>query len=385
MKIAWRFLLAMMATLGLGGCRALSTGSLAPKPSPLAERSFDVESFVAEHNRNVERIQSLEARPSVSVGGRYHVGVDGRLAMERPRNFKLELSGAGTPQADIGSNDEEFWFWLRDDPDKSINWCRHEDVESSAIPVSYQPDWIIAALGLKAISADEAAGIKVRTKGTESGTTALVFPSTTSGGQTYTREIIVANKTRLIKGHRLYAGKTSSLVAQAEVSDYKEIEIGSQASGDRDVCHVPGNIKLDWKPQRLSMDVTLAPKGREIKVNEFDKSRSASLFLEPKIPGYTRVNLADLNRGAVKDSRTTVRRTLPQPDSRARVKLGQPEPLPDDTTMVPRPGSGETQIVGSRTRSQLEDLVNAPMPGAADSTIQTAGAMWSGADALRVE
>ena len=37
MKIASRFLLAMVALLGLGGCRALSTGSLAPTPGPLAD------------------------------------------------------------------------------------------------------------------------------------------------------------------------------------------------------------------------------------------------------------------------------------------------------------------------------------------------------------
>jgi len=379
MKVAWRFLLAMMATLGLGGCRALSNGSLAPKPPPLAERTFDVDAFVAEHNRNVERIQSLEARPTIILGGKFHGGADGKLAMERPRNFKLELLSFGSPKADIGSNDEEFWFWMQDDPEKSVNWCRYEDLESSSVPISYQPDWIIAALGLKAISAEEAAGIKVRTKGTEAGTTALVFPSTRNGGETYTREIIVWNKTRLIKEHRLYAGKASNIIAQAEVSKYEEIEIGSQETGDRDSCHVPGNIKLEWKPQRLILDVTLAPRGREILVNQFDRSRSASLFVEPRIPGYARVNLAELNRGHSRDSRsTTVRETLPQPVPRSRVKLGPPLPVPDDTTMVPR-------VNRSRTTSQLEDLVSAPMPTAPDPSIQTAGAMWSRADALGVE
>ena len=385
MKIAWRFLLAMMATLGLGGCRALSTGSLAPQSPPLAERTFDVETFVAEHNRNVDRIQSLEARPTVSLGGRIHAAADGRLAMERPRNFKLELLTAGSPRADIGSNDEEFWFWMQDDPEKSINWCRYEDLESSDVPVTYQPDWIIAALGLKPISAEEADGIKVRTKGTEPGTTALVFPSTRNGGETYTREIIVWNKTRRIKEHRLYAGTGSNVVAQAEVSKYEEIEIGSTATHDRDSCYIPGNIKLEWKPQQLILDVTLAPRGREITINQFDKTRSAKLFVEPRIPGYVRVNLADLNRGHPRDSRTTVRQTLPQPEQRNRVKLGRPLPLPDDAAMVPRVGPAVAQANRGRITSPLEGLVSAPMPTAPDSSIQTAGVMWTGADALGAE
>jgi hypothetical protein len=378
MKVASHVLLAMMATFGLGGCRALTTGSLGPKSPWLAERTFDVDAFVAEHNRNVERIQSLEARPTIVLDGKFHGGADGKLALERPRNFKLELLSFGSPKADIGSNDEEFWFWMRDDPEKSVNWCRYEDLESSAVPISYQPDWIIAALGLKAISAEEAAGIKVRTKGTEAGTTALVFPSSRNGGETCTREIIVWTKTRRIKEHRLYSGKASNLIAHAEVSKYEEIEIGSTETGDRDSCRVPGNIRLEWKPQQLILDVTLAPRNRKIVVNQFDQSRSASLFVEPRIPGYARVNLAELNRGRSRDSRTTVRETLPQPESRSRVKLGPPLPVPDDTTMVPR-------VNRSRTTSPLEDLVNAPMPAAPDSSIQTAGAIWSRPSALGVE
>jgi hypothetical protein len=379
MKIAWRFLLAMMATLGLGGCRALSNGSLAPKSPSLAERAFDVDAFVAEHNGNVAKIQTLEARPSISVGGSFSGGADGRLALERPRNFKLLLSHLGSAKADIGSNDEEFWFWVDNKKDKSVNWCRYEDLESSAVPVTYQPDWIIASLGLKEISTQEATGIKVRTKGTEAGTTALVFPTTRSGAETYTREFIVWNKTRRIKEHRLYAGKGSNLVAQAELSNFKEIEIGAKETGDRDTCHVPGNIRLEWKPQQLILDVTLAPRGQTIAVNEFDKARSAALFVEPNIPGYARVNLAHVN------SRTSVRQTMPRPEPRSRVKLGPPLPLPDDAAIVPRVGPAVAQANRGRITSQLEELVSAPIPGAPDPSIQTNGRLWSAVDAVGTE
>jgi hypothetical protein len=293
----------------------------------------------------------------------------------------------GSPKADIGSNDEEFWFWMETDKDKAVNWCRYEDLESSAVPVTYQPDWIIASMGLKEISAEEAAGITVRTKGTERGTTALVFPSKLSGGESYTREFIVWNNTRRIKEHRLYAGKASNLVAQAELSDFKDIEIGSTDNKDRDICHVPAKIRLDWKPQQLVLDVNLEPRGREILVNQFDKTRSASLFVEPKIPGYARVNLANLNQAQSRDSGTRVRRTLPQPEQRSRVKLGPPVPFSNtnNTTMLPRSGQLVAQSNGNRIKSPLEDLVTAPMPVAPDPTIQPAGVAWSRADALNAE
>ena len=178
MKIAWRFLLAMMATLGLGGCRALSTGSLLPNPRPLAERAFDVDAFVAEHNRNVEtEFKALEAKPD-QLGRKAH----GRSSMAGwPWSARVTSSSncprSGPTKADIGSNDEEFWFWVGYDKDKSIYWCNYEDLESSTLcqlPIS--PTGSSTPWALKAISPEEAAGIQVRTKALRPGTIAPGIP-----------------------------------------------------------------------------------------------------------------------------------------------------------------------------------------------------------------
>ena len=67
MRIVRSIMLAMAATLGASGCLAWSPGSLTPSPRPLAEQVFDVDAFVAEHNRNADRIQSLEAKPTIGV------------------------------------------------------------------------------------------------------------------------------------------------------------------------------------------------------------------------------------------------------------------------------------------------------------------------------
>ena len=133
MRIARSIMLAIAATLGASGCRAWSPGSLAPTPRPLAERTFDMDEFVAEHNRNADRIQTLEAKPSIGVAGRcMKARADGRLALERPRNFKLELMSMGAVKADIGSNDEEFWFWVHNDEER-IYWCNYDELDSSTL------------------------------------------------------------------------------------------------------------------------------------------------------------------------------------------------------------------------------------------------------------
>ncbi len=133
MRVGRRFILAIALALGSVGCRAAGTGSLSLHPRPLLQPgALDVETFIAEHNRNAERIQSLEAKPSIKVASRLNkVPVDGRMALERPRNFRLELSSLGTSKADLGSNDDEFWFWVSNRDDPSIYWCKYADLESS--------------------------------------------------------------------------------------------------------------------------------------------------------------------------------------------------------------------------------------------------------------
>ena len=72
MKVAPRLLLAMLATLttlSAAGCRTASMGSIAHNrpPEVRPHSTFDLEGFVAEHNENAERIQSLEAKPAITV------------------------------------------------------------------------------------------------------------------------------------------------------------------------------------------------------------------------------------------------------------------------------------------------------------------------------
>jgi hypothetical protein len=383
MRIARSIMLAIAATLGASGCRAWNPGTLMPTPRPLAERTLDVDEFVAEHNRNADRIQTLQAKPTIRVKSKVFGGqADGRLALERPRNFKLELlAPMHTVKADIGSNDEEFWFWVHND-EKKIYWCNYDELDSSSLAVTYQPDWIIAALGLKPITPDEAARIKVNV-GDERGTTALVFPPTKSGGQTYTRMMIVWNNNRRIKQHRVYQGIVASknLVARAEVGHFTEYEAGS-AEGAGEKCYLPESVKLEWIQDQLALDVVL----QSVKVNQFDSTLSAALFVEPVVKGNERVNLAELSRAQRRDSHTTVRDTLAPPPARSSLKLGRPRSVPDDTTMVPRRKPTVSPRPQGTTTSPLEDLVTAPLAIAPETAaMQAATAVSARSDPYQIE
>ena len=380
MKAARHVLLAM-AALGLGGCVALNRSSLAPKARPVAERTLDVDAFVAEHNRNAELIQSMTANPTIRVQSSLTKAVaDGKLAVVRPRNFKLEVSaGMNQSMANIGSNDEEFWFWVKNEKDPSIYWCDYSDLESSALAVTYQPDWIIQALGLNPITPQEAAGIEVRTTN-DPNATALLFPPTKNGGETIRRMMIVSKYTRRIKEHRLYSGNVQTpqtLLAQADVPSYKDIDVEKSESGAFQTCYLPESLRLEWKKDQLILNVLL----KDVVVNSFDSSRAAAIFKEPVIPGYERVNLAEMARTGPRDNRTTVRRTLPMPGSRNGVRMGRPAPATDDTAEAPRARASSASRSSGRTTSPLEELVRAPLPvGPESEATRQAAATWAGTD-----
>ena len=382
MKAARHVLLAMVA-LCLGGCVALNRGSLNPRPRTVAERSFDLDEFIAEHNRNAESITSLEAKPSIGLRSRLKGGQgDGRLAMVRPRNFKLEISGPmNKTLANIGSNDDEFWFWVQNSDDPSIYWCKYAELESSALSVAFQPDWIIETFGLKPITPEEADAIRVG-RTSDPNASALLFPPTKSHGETFQRVMIVSNYTRRIKEHHIYevSGSRETLVAQAVVSSYKDFELEKSESGAFQSCYIPENVRLDWKKDQLQLDVVL----QEVKVNQFDSARADRVFVEPEYPGYKRVNLAEMTRAAPRDKGTTVRRTLPIPGSRNGVKLGRPTPETDEPADAPHAArTPDARRPRDRISSPLEDLVSAPYPiGAEGDSTRRAAAMASGDGSL---
>jgi hypothetical protein len=193
--------------------------------------------------------------------------------------------------------------------------------------------------------------------------------------------MIVSNYTQRIKEHRLYAGNSpipANLLAQANVSSYKDFDLEKSESGAFRTCYLPENLRLEWKKDQLTLNVAL----KEVSVNQFDSSKAAKIFKEPVIPGYERVNLAEMAR-ATPGQRTTVRRTLPMPGSRNGVKVGTPEPVTDDTK-EPTPARAASTKARARkssepdhTTSSLEQLVRAPLPVGSE---REASAGWTASD-----
>ncbi|SIO65560.1 hypothetical protein SAMN05444166_7737 [Singulisphaera sp. GP187] len=338
------------------GCRTAGVDNLARQAPVVARPQLEARTLVTEHNRNAERIEKISAKPSLSVSkGRRPMGAaNGYLALERPRNFRLEVRSTGGDVADIGSNDEKFWYWTKDNDQKAIFYCDYDESGKTPLsPAVLQPEWIVEALGLRVITENEAAGCTV-TRGKDPDTLVLTLSPTRAGGETVTRVVVISESTRRIKEHRLFAGD-STLIARAIIEDYLSVPDGNHPE---ETVYLPKKMKLEWVRDRLNLEVAFAQSSTKIN-EEFPADKYAALFVEDPRQGYDRINLVTLFAGAHPPQQqaqgpTTLRETLPAPP--AGVHLSEPVPLGVDGAMR----TERDPVALSSTRGSLSDELLGP-------------------------
>jgi hypothetical protein len=136
--------------LPLAGCenggKRFIFGSLTPQPT---SGPASVDQLVAYLNDNAARVESLYC---VDVDGTFqNYGFRAKMMAMKPRNFLMSASALSNPIVDIGSNDNEFWFWSSKAPEPYQYFCSYKDFEDGKVaqfPFPFQPEWILMALGM---------------------------------------------------------------------------------------------------------------------------------------------------------------------------------------------------------------------------------------------
>ena len=326
---------AALIACALTGCRTAGVGNLSSQSPQLPSLvdGMSASELLSDHNANADKVISLEAQPSISVtaNGRTSPGLSGHLALERPKNLKLQLDSTFGQEADIGSNDSEFWFWVKrsDDP-RSVYFCNYDDNGNSPLTTSMQPDWIIEAMGLRSIPDDEIEKMTVK-KGTNPGEAVLSIRQWTPQGIEVIREMVVSETTKQIREYKLWSADRKQLLADATIVEYGFFNVPPSDPNELgSSVHLPKRMRLNWVQERISLDVQMK---RNVVVNsKIDPKRRANLFIEPE--GLARVDLAQ-QAGIEPNTRTTkldpgattTRDSLAAPPP--RVKLSAPSPLDD--------------------------------------------------------
>lgn len=254
-------------------------------------RTFDrtptAEQLVKYLNTNSQKIKGLTCRQAFidAKQGGQSVGLEADVFCQNPRDFRLVGRVMGATEVEMGSNQQEFWYWIKraePAPGKPayLYHCNYEDFRRGvAMPFPFQPDWIMEALGMATY--DERKKYEVRETQT---TVELIERSTTPQGQPV-RKVTVFNR------GPVGAGKPQVLAFILQDAAGKEIATAQVTSVHVDQATgavVPKQINFAWPGEKVEMKM----KFDGVQVGAIEPSRAANVFSRRSLASLPDYDLA---------------------------------------------------------------------------------------------
>lgn len=244
-----------------------------------------VKGLVDYMNENARRVNSVRI-DDVAVDATLDnqpVGLRGRIYAERPRNFRMKVTFAGKDEVDLGSNQQEFWFWAAKNPDKYQYFCSYQDLEAGKVrmmPLPIQPEWVMETLGLGPYGPAD----KYQIETGRPNDPMLRLVEKTKSPQGYAvRKVIVMNRKEVrapqpqVTAYLLLDDATGQEICSATITATKL----DQATG----AILPYRMELKMPTQKMSMLLKLDG----IRVNEQIVNTA---FVRQQITGADQFNLA---------------------------------------------------------------------------------------------
>jgi hypothetical protein len=233
--------------------------------------------LVAYLNDNAHKVSSLKST-EVQIDakqGSEEIGLTGSLFCQKPRDFRLRAKVAGQPAVDIGSNSDEFWFWISQAKDQDgvarVHYCSYQDMAAGKahVPFPFQPDMIVAALGLGEYDATKEYTLK------EDAKTVQLVESAKSPQGDDVYKLTVFNKTRVAPGKPqvlayVLQDARGNDICRASIQDVQTITVGNERA------LVPQRVQLLWKQQQMEASMTMRLYYPE--ANSIDARQAAKLF-----------------------------------------------------------------------------------------------------------
>jgi len=149
-------LTAVLLSLGMAsGCAMLNKcpwwGTTPPKPLVVLAPNASLDDVInAVNNNNAQKRTFVANDARINIDG-VPVSLSSNIAWEHPRKLRV-LGGTilSSNEFDIGSNNEQFWVWIKQDPRNAIYFSRHDQYESSPARDAFQMDpyWLMESIGM---------------------------------------------------------------------------------------------------------------------------------------------------------------------------------------------------------------------------------------------
>jgi hypothetical protein len=252
---------------------------------PAFGKAPDAVQLVNYLNDNADRILGINAEVVMDCRqGKTKVGIDGNLACSGARNFRLKGFAVGSPEVDIGSNDTEFWYWVKRADPPYVFHCSYAEFPrvGPRLPFPFQPDMIATALGVAKYDPAKNYRIKQSSNYLE-----LIEDAVAPDGQAVDK-VTVFNRMEARRNEPQVAGhilrnKQGRPICYATV---KRVTYDMSAV-------IPQDVVLVWPDKGMEMEIQL----QHVKVTRFDDRQAQGLFTRRDLVG--RLQSFDLARGAL--------------------------------------------------------------------------------------
>ena len=250
-------------------------------PQPINDELPSAAQMVEYLNDNARRINAIQCN-SVAIdckqGNQNAPGLDGMVVLQKPNLFRLKAKVLGQNAVDLGSNQEEFWYWISKADPPYVFHCSHAAMAAGQVrmPFPFQPEMILAALGIAEYDPNKNYEVKANGQLAE-----LRERVTSPQGKTVSRVTVFqrapaqAGKPQVL-GHILYdeAGK---VICSVQVQD---IQVVRQTG-----AVLPQKVVFQWPDQQVEMVMRFG----EFVNTEITPDRSAALFSRRdlgSLPGF---------------------------------------------------------------------------------------------------
>lgn len=221
----------------------LATGCVKAEPPMLAGNFLKNQpTIIEEINAKNSQILSLFCE---EVAVRVHgINSKARIAYEKDKHFRMTCWSILGQEADIGSNDKEFWFWSKRLRPKGFYYAEHANLQRTRLKTPFIPLWIMESLSVGTLTANYTTLV-------QGNKLLLSEPRINALGQPITKVTAIDIKRKLIIGHYCY-DKNGKLEVSSEVVEFTPQDI-------------PKRIQIQWLEEDLTM--TLEFKNPETNVH----------------------------------------------------------------------------------------------------------------------
>jgi hypothetical protein len=255
--------------------------------------------LVGSLNRNSQVLTSIEAKDAYIKAKQGDEAIDlvSYVACQRgarpgtPPNFRLQCYVVGNSEVDIGSNSQEFWYWIKRAPQPYVFHCSYADypevAKRGSMPFPFQPEWVVEALGMAEYSPTAKYEVSTQAKDTFD----LVQRTRSPRGNDVVKVVAFHKAPRPgqspVAAHIVYEGDAKGklqVVCSAVVEESRAVPTGNGKT-----AIVPTRVRLSCPREKMEMTIDLG----KVQPNAyFDQNRVSDLFTRKTLQNYKSYDLA---------------------------------------------------------------------------------------------